>query len=133
MKHTLALFFLLLVFGSCATMQKQISMLKPNQEEFIRKNLFGKTLKQVHSVLGHPASPGHWGVNDYAFIVLYPIGEEGSIATWKYGMAKKSLNCYFMRFDKADGLKLDMLEIHECAAPIAQPSRVDFDFFEANI
>jgi hypothetical protein len=120
------------MLASCATMGQPITMLKPGKEETMKKNLYGKTLKQIHKGLGHPASPGHWGVGEYAFIVLYPIGDDKSIPTWKYGMAKKSMQCYFLRFNKEKNLTLDNVEVVDCAAPISNPDRVDWDFLEAN-
>ncbi len=122
----------LLGLSGCATLNAPVSQIREGQEDALNKKYEGKTLAEVTKALGQPGSRGHWGAGEYAFMTVYPMGEEGTtIPQYKFGMIKERWKCYFFRFNKENGNKLMDVKFDSCDS-MSSPSRVDWDYMAQN-
>jgi hypothetical protein len=129
-KHNF-IFLFSLVFSlgltGCATLNAPVAQIKANQEEAMTTKYKGKTIKEVYADLGNPGTQGHWGAGEYAFVALYPLGDEPTIPQYKFGMIKGNWKCYVFRFEKEKGNQLYDVALDDCAGGRA-PSRIDHDY-----
>lgn len=126
MRHVL-LVAVSILLTSCATLNAPVAQIKPNQVDALNTKYKGKTIKEVYKDIGNPGTQGHWGAGDYAFIAMYPLGDEPTIPQYKFGMIQNSWKCYIFRFDKENGNKLIDVNFDDCGGGY-KPSRVDHEY-----
>lgn len=118
--------------SGCATLNAPVKQIKPNRENFFNTFYENKDLNYVLKDNGAPGSQGHWGAGEHSFMLVYPIGLEGEMPTWKFNLIKKnetkSLRCYIFLFDKRNGHKFSSLKEDDCFGFGNEPDRVDWTY-----
>lgn len=116
----------------CATLSAPIKQIPTGQAQFLEKKFENRTVQNVLDTYGLPASQGHWGAGEYAFLLVYPVGT-GEVATWQHNMGKEQKQCYIFRFNHGNADKLMDVREDSCAGFGNEPDRRDWDYAKTNL